>query len=50
MFSRIVDEGSYTEQRAAELLGQLASALQHIHALGVVHRDLVGVHKNVSSN
>jgi serine/threonine protein kinase len=40
LFSRIVEDGSYTEQRAATLLRQLASALVYIHSLGITHRDL----------
>jgi serine/threonine protein kinase len=40
LFSRIVEDGSYSEKRAAELLRQLASALTYIHKLGITHRDL----------
>lgn len=40
LFSRISQEGSYTERRAAVLLKQLAEALKYIHSLGITHRDL----------
>jgi len=40
LFSRIVEDGSYNETSAAELLKQLASALKYIHSLGITHRDL----------
>jgi serine/threonine protein kinase len=40
LFSRIVEDGSYNEKRAAELLRQLANALVFIHGLGITHRDL----------
>jgi len=40
LFSRIVEDGSYNEKSAAELLRQLASALVYIHSLGITHRDL----------
>lgn len=40
LFSRIVEDGSYNELRASELLKQLAAALKYIHSLGITHRDL----------
>ncbi|KAK9794940.1 hypothetical protein WJX73_003198 [Symbiochloris irregularis] len=32
----------YTEQAAATLFAQMASAVQHLHAFGVMHRDIKG--------
>jgi len=40
LFGRIVDEGHCSEQRAVDIMYQLASAIQHIHNCGVTHRDL----------
>eukprot|EP00929_Paragymnodinium_shiwhaense_P101580 TRINITY_DN6473_c0_g1_i7.p2 TRINITY_DN6473_c0_g1~~TRINITY_DN6473_c0_g1_i7.p2 ORF type:complete len:307 (+),score=79.02 TRINITY_DN6473_c0_g1_i7:91-921(+) len=41
LFERISDdEGSFTERDAAEIIGQVASALMFCHRRGVVHRDI----------
>jgi len=40
VFSRIIEEGQYTEKHAIRLCKQLASALSHIHSKGITHRDL----------
>jgi len=33
-------EGTFTEQRAADVVRQVASALQYLHQQGIAHRDL----------
>ena len=40
LFQRILDRGSFTERDAAKFVRELASALQHVHAMGIVHRDV----------
>jgi serine/threonine protein kinase len=40
LFSKIVQEGKYSEKRAVRCCRQLADALQWIHKRGVTHRDL----------
>jgi len=40
LFDRIIHRGHYSECDAAELVMQVGSALQYIHAHGVTHRDL----------
>ncbi|PSN42680.1 Calcium/calmodulin-dependent protein kinase type IV [Blattella germanica] len=40
LFERIVERGQYSEHDAAEAVRQILSALQYLHAHGVVHRDL----------
>ncbi|KDR19560.1 Calcium/calmodulin-dependent protein kinase type IV [Zootermopsis nevadensis] len=40
LFERIVERGHYSERDAAEAVRQILSALQYLHAHGVVHRDL----------
>lgn len=40
LFERIVERGHYSEHDAAEAVRQILSALQYLHAHGVVHRDL----------
>lgn len=40
LFSKIIEDGHFTEKDAAEYCRQLASALQYMHSLGVTHRDL----------
>lgn len=40
LFSRIVEQGKYSEQQAIQCCKQLASALKYVHDCHVVHRDL----------
>ncbi len=40
MFDRIVERGFYTEQDASTLIKQVLDAVNYLHSLGVVHRDL----------
>ena len=40
LFSRVITAGSLQEQEAQPYMQQLMSAVQHMHSLGVVHRDL----------
>uniref|UniRef100_A0A6A7GC87 Calcium/calmodulin-dependent protein kinase type IV-like n=1 Tax=Hirondellea gigas TaxID=1518452 RepID=A0A6A7GC87_9CRUS len=40
LWARIVKEGISSEKRAAEIMNQLAQAVQHIHKCGISHRDL----------
>ena len=40
-FGRIIDRGGhYSEADAAAIIKAMLSVISHIHALGVVHRDL----------
>lgn len=40
LFSKVAQQGKYTEVEAAEACRQLASAIHYIHNAGVVHRDI----------
>jgi hypothetical protein len=40
LFTKIVQEGKYTEKRAVRCCRQLATALHFMHTQGVTHRDL----------
>ena len=40
VFDRICEDGAFSEQDAAQLVRQVAEALQHVHGAGVCHRDL----------
>ena len=40
LFSRIVDQGKYSEQQAVRCCRQIAEALVYIHSCGITHRDL----------
>lgn len=40
LFERIVEQGRFSEEDAATAVRQILSALQYLHAHGVVHRDL----------
>jgi len=40
LFDAIVNRGSYSEQDAASVIKSVASAIDHLHSIGVVHRDL----------
>jgi len=40
LFDRIVSKGSYSEKEASIVIKSVASAIEYLHALGVVHRDL----------
>ena len=40
LFDRIIENGSYSEKDAAEIVKQILSAVAYMHSKGVVHRDL----------
>jgi len=40
LFNRIVEQGHYSEQKAAAMFRTMLRVLHHCHELGVVHRDL----------
>ena len=40
LFDRIISKGSYTERDASNLIRQVLEAVDYLHELGVVHRDL----------
>ena len=40
LFDRIIAKGSYTEKDASNLIHQILDAVNYLHSLGIVHRDL----------
>lgn len=40
LFDRIVEKGFYTEKDASTLIRQVLDAVDYLHKLGIVHRDL----------
>lgn len=40
LFDRIVERGFYTEQDASTLIKQVLDAVNYLHEMGIVHRDL----------
>lgn len=40
LFDRIVEKGFYTEKDASALIKQVLDAVNYLHSLGIVHRDL----------
>ncbi|KAF6716906.1 Calcium/calmodulin-dependent protein kinase type 1D [Oryzias melastigma] len=40
LFDRIVEKGFYTEKDASTLIRQVLDAVNYLHKLGIVHRDL----------
>lgn len=40
LFDNIVEAGSYTEKKAAEIFRIMVDVIRHCHDLGVMHRDL----------
>lgn len=40
LFDQIADRGHITEPVAADIIGQVASALNYAHGMGIAHRDL----------
>jgi calcium/calmodulin-dependent protein kinase I len=40
LFDNIVERGRYTEKESANIIRQVASAVEYIHANGIAHRDL----------
>ncbi len=40
LFDKIVELQSYSEKNASVLVGQIVSAVDHLHENNIVHRDL----------
>lgn len=40
LFDRIVEKGFYTEMDASRLIRQVLDAVNYLHSMGIVHRDL----------
>ena len=40
LFDRIIAKGSYTEKDASILTHQILDAVDYLHGMGIVHRDL----------
>ena len=40
LFDSIVEQGCYTERKAASVFRKMVDMLHHCHELGVMHRDL----------
>ena len=40
LFDRIIAKGSYTEQDASNLCRQILEAVDYLHSIDIVHRDL----------
>ena len=40
LLDRILERGSYTEKDASRVIQQVLQAVQYLHQLGIVHRDL----------
>lgn len=40
LFDRIIAKGSYTEQDASSLCRQILEAVDYLHSIDIVHRDL----------
>eukprot|EP01095_Lingulamoeba_sp_RSL-Kostka_P014431 TRINITY_DN62_c0_g1_i1.p1 TRINITY_DN62_c0_g1~~TRINITY_DN62_c0_g1_i1.p1 ORF type:complete len:254 (-),score=109.74 TRINITY_DN62_c0_g1_i1:80-841(-) len=40
LFDKIVEKGQYSEQDAANIVRQIVSAVDYLHANGIAHRDL----------
>jgi serine/threonine protein kinase len=40
LFDKIVERGQYSEKDAANIVRQIVSAVEYLHANGIAHRDL----------
>lgn len=40
LFDKIVEKGSYTEAEASQLVKKIVSAVDYLHGIDIVHRDL----------
>ena len=40
LFDRIIAKGSFSEKDATVLIIQVLNALDYLHSLGIIHRDL----------
>lgn len=40
LFDRIIAKGNYTEKDASNLIRQVLEAVDYLHSLNIVHRDL----------
>jgi calcium-dependent protein kinase len=40
LYQAIINEGCFSEQKAAKVVRQILSAIKHLHMRGICHRDL----------
>jgi len=40
LFDKIVEKGAYTESEASQLVRKIVSAVEYLHGIDIVHRDL----------
>lgn len=50
LFDRIVEKGFYTEKDASTLIRQVLDAVNYLHRMGIVHRDLKVTHSNTHTH
>lgn len=50
LFDRIVEKGFYTEKDASTLIRQVLDAVNYLHRMGIVHRDLKAGNTHIHSH